>query len=688
MWVRLEVRDRFGDFLGDLPSEPVVIGEYEAYPLHFVLRSDQAVETFALQIGGRWLERGGNVFYFGTGESEHGRRGDIPVRIFHYEQHVATGHIIITGISLSETQYRYLIHDLKRLVTLASADETTVRGMDAEPELQFLTFYDRQLQEIGQCLDDLKATLAEIEQAPQRTVVKQYHLKTEMRVHRIDGRTIRWRAIHGAQTQGRVQTYTNIESYDVYENQFIVYVLNRLQRYLVGLTDSFTHSVDQKIEDVSRRIRDWESYGEIEGEKGIEERRIFKKQQLGNLRNLKAQLEVIEQERVPRYRFDTDTFLRRIDELLQLPFLFEVRPSLTFTVEPTLVLLRDPGYNAVYEGYRHIQQTLQLDERQQIESLLERVPIERTSKLYEYWVFLQVYVELRRMGFGDAEGSLDIQSLVDKNTFRLKPNTCLHLLGDPASYTYREKTVEACLFYERRFGPTDSFSPDIFIEFTLGSAKAMVMDAKYRCYDAPGCPEYEHDVTYTAYHRYKRLERYSGIDDQWIEVKGIGDLRSQIAASFVVHSHPDEERFLDYGSAGHSNEYGAIPLVPEEPVFNLTNLRRLLKMFMRMHLHLFDICWSAMHSRPVKATPIQELGGEYREWWEWEYRCPVCGNRWWVNHCGICGRERHMNVPKITFSDPSDNFFEFDKARMMGNKRLLKCSTCNQAYLHHGRGKK
>ena len=73
-------------------------------------------------------------------------------------------------------------------------------------------------------------------------------------MRKIDARTIRWRAIHGARRYGRTQTYINIESYDVYENQFIAYALHRLQWYLTSLVDSFVYAVDQKIEDLLHAI--------------------------------------------------------------------------------------------------------------------------------------------------------------------------------------------------------------------------------------------------------------------------------------------------------------------------------------------------------------------------------------------------------------------------------------------------
>lgn len=684
MCVRVEVRNRFDDYLGDLPDECVLIGEYEASPLRLMLHSDQPAERFTLQVGQECLKREGNTFYF---RSEQGRRGDIAIRIYYHDEHLTTGYLRTTAHYPTEAQHRYLIRELKSyLISIASANHTNVDGKYLKAELQFINVYNWRLEQIKEFLEHFKISLAAIEQTPQRTIIKHYYVEAEEKARKIDARTLRWRAIHGAKRYGQALTYTNIESLDVYENQFIVHLLKRLQLYLASLSESFAHAVEQKVEELERRLVDCQSYGEIQGEgrKAKKQRREFKDKQIKHIKRVKERIKQIKQEKLPDYCSECDRLSQQIKQLLRSPFLSRVRYDSMFSLKPSLVLLRHPAYHAVYKRYQSLQNALQLDEQQRIEELLERVPIERTSKLYEYWLFVQVYEELKRMGFQDAEGSNGFRQLLDKNTFRLKEGAILTLIGDPNLYSDQGKTVEARLYYNRRFGPTNNFRPDILVEFTLDTTKILVLDAKYRDYDAQGDLQYKKDVEETAYKKYKLLQRKE--KNSWVDVEGVEQIRHQIAASFIVHSHSDpndEARFRDYGSAGHANEYGAIPLVPDERLFNPTNLKRLLKMFMRMHLRLFDICWleTEAHQQPVKAKPVRELGGRYRKSWECEYHCSECNNRWWVNHCGNCGKEKHINVPKITFSDPSDNFFDFDDKLMMGDKRLLKCSTCNQAFL-------
>lgn len=664
-----------------IPDEIVEIREYEEYPLRFILQTDQVASNFVLQIGSQKLERKEeNVFYFE--EKERGRFGEIPVRIFYRNELVNTGSLFITVENLSEPRYRYLIRDLKHsLVTIESKNETYVRRTEIKPEPDFITLYDQHIKKIGDFLDNLKIYLNAVEQNPQRKIVKKYHLEHEDKVRRIDARTIRWKAIHGFQSYGQRLTYTNEESYDIYENQFIVYTLDRLRYYLSNLLDNFLHEINQKIQELSYRIRDSENHEEI-GEEGVEERRKFKKKQLKKLRDTKEKLKEIKLKKETDYRAKIREYQQQLDWLQRRSILAQVKLRSNFILKPTLVLLRHPAYHAIYESYKQIEEDLQLDKRQRIKDLLARVPIERTSKLYEYWVFIQIYEELKQMGFRDVDNQ-SIDSILDEKTFRLKSGEYLDLIGDSQIYSDNcGNTLKVRLYYECHFS---KFCPDVLIKFIRGDTqKVLILDAKYRKYDEKDCPSYEDDVQGTAYHKYKLLERRAD-NKQWVKVEDEEanySVRNIIAASFIVHS--DASRPPDYGSSGHGNEYGAIPLVPEESRSKLTNLKKLLRMFMRMHLRLFDICWlSDEHEMPEKAKRIRKLGGQYREHWEWKYCCPKCGNCWWVNHCGRWCQGDGVNVPKITFSEESDDFFEPDRKQKIGGKPLLKCSYCNQSYLHH-----
>lgn len=680
--LHFDIFNRVGDFLGVLSDEPVEIQEYEEYPLYFKLQSEIDSASVALEIEGQRLQQRGSVFSYGSSTTTRGRRGELLVRVYHQRHQVATYYLQLTGTKLSDAEYHYLVRDLHSLVSLISTDDTGVRGTDLIWE--YLTLYDNRFTAIGEILDILKLRLAEIERRPQRSVSKQYHLERDAKPRRVDARTLRWQSTRGAQEDGRVLTYNNVLRTDVYENQFVAYLLTQLQHYLSTSVVRFEHTVDQKIEDVKKRIADWNAYQEIEGE-GAPKRLQFKRQQLKKLQALCAKLVKIKRLKVPRYTNIAQAYQQQIASLQQTTFLADVRVPVPFLLKPTLILGKDPAYNAVYQCYQQLDAALGLEEHERLATLLDRVPIERTSKLYEYWVFLQVYVELKRMGFQDAPDSDGIWSIIDPTTFRLRPDSCMHLVGDPELYRAThgsDKTIDVYLRYEHRIGKKGSLCPDIFVEFIRGTTRILILDAKYRDYQRQGYATYEHDLKGVAASKYLKLMQQVGKDGEWIMMDDLDYLRKQIAASFIIHSHAGDRRYIDYGSSGNRNQYGALPLVPTEQQLDQTHLKRLLTMFMRMHLRVFDVCWSQKHDRPAKANPLRQLGGERRESWEQEYCCPIasCENRWWVNHCGRWCEGSEINVPKITFSDPSDNFFDFDDA-YKGPKRLLKCSFCNESYL-------
>ncbi len=681
MWT-IEVYNQRGDYLGVLSGDPMEIGEYEDYPLQLHLDSDLDARDFTLSVDGRRLKRHGDVFAFGADKSERGRIGRVAVDISFQGKHQATGYLAITRSHLSPEQYRYIIQDLKRLISLASQDETAVRSNEESWQYVFVEFYDRRLQAIGAYIEQLKSDIAAVERAPHRTVGKQYDMEREERARRIDARTIRWQAIHGDSRDGKILTYTHVERYDLYENRFVIHIFDWLLRYLDDLPKRFAHVLTQRNEETTRRITDLRNAPVMSGEEGARERQAFREAQISQLVQMSLAFIRIQGEQLPQYRTVATNYTYEVQKLRRRPFLAGVTSDPSFRVSPTLVLLRDPAYNATYEHYIAVRHDVQADEQQRFEAMLDHVPIERTSKLYEYWVLLQVYQELRRLGFAPESQSAGIESMIDWRSFRFCPGSRLLLIGDSEIYGFAGGVVRVELSYEPRIGGnTGGLCPDIMVEFIYGDNRyILIIDAKYRDYDAPGCWPYEADVEDVAHQKYLRLQRRSERDGPWIELEGVDELRQAIRAAFIVHSHDDERRFRDYGSAGHRNQYGAIPLVPDSHALHVVNLRRLFTMFMRMHLGIHDVCWSDAHQTPVIARKVRPIGGNSRKEWEAEYHCEVCHNRWWVNHCGRWCQGDSINVIKITFSDPSDNFFDVDPR----NQRL-KCASCDHSYEHSRR---
>ena len=221
MWT-IEVYNQHRAYLGTLSGDPLEIGEYEPYPLQLHLDSDLDPGGFTLSVDGRWLNRRGNIFTFGTNKSEHGRIGEIACDVFFRDVRQATVYLAIVRGHFDVEQYRYLIQDLKHLISLASRDETAVYSNEESRQHVFVEFYDGRLKTIKTYIEQLKSDIAAIERAPHRTVGKQYGMEREERARRVDARTIRWQAIHGDSQGGKTLTYTNLEHYDLYENRFLI----------------------------------------------------------------------------------------------------------------------------------------------------------------------------------------------------------------------------------------------------------------------------------------------------------------------------------------------------------------------------------------------------------------------------------------------------------------------------------
>ena len=688
MWA-INLYNARGEPLGPLElGPPLEIPQYEHYPLALHLDTDEGLERFQLVLEGEPLERRGAIFYFGSNTETRARVGEVEIIVHRDGEAMAVRRLAHTEAHFSAERYQFLVRDLKRLLSLASQDLTAIRSADESWECIVLVAQEERLQRIEEYVAMLVAQVGQIARAPRTAVQKQYRIARHDGARRIDARTIQWAATNGATRPGQVLTYSHETTCDLYENRVVAHIIDWLQPVLSALPERYAAELVAQQQQLRSRLQELELVLSFldEGDSDDQVRKRFRERQRGNFAGRVEELERLQRDRLPDYRARVARCRQKLVGLRSQPPLNDIGPQAMLAVKPTLVLLRDPAYRVLYDGYLAIRQAIQTEELQQIEALLDHVPVERTSKLYEYWVFLQLYNELRRMGFADAPGS-SLQALIDRRSFRLRSNGYVELIGDEKLYTNDAGTpLMIRLYYERRLGEEGQRCPDIYIEFSRKSTIALVLDAKYRNYRDPTSPRYETDIDEVALHKYLRLEQRRG--DRWESIAGLAEQREQIKASFIVHSSEvyDQHQFRDYGSEGRENQYGSIPLVPDEAGATSDNLRLLLSMFMRVHLRILDVCWSIEHSVPHCGNYVKEIGGTKRKFWEWQYSCPACENSWWVNHCGHCGREIVKNILKITFSDPADNFYVADNRQLANGQRLMKCARCDRSYynaMHH-----
>lgn len=662
----IDVKNKYGDYLGDLLDGTVFISEFHRSQLRFFLKTSKSFHDYELKIGGISLQRINNFFVLDIYDQMiRGRRGELNIRVFYKDEHVLTGTIFIVDGNLNISQYRFLVEDLARIINLSSQDDSAVQSDRADFERQFVEILDKRLEVVEGYLKKLGFILNELSHSPWRATLKEYFLERQGRKSKIDSKTIQLNAKLRGRMENRVMSYRNKEGYDLHENQFLVYALKRIRHFVFFLQKEYVNELQRKRKELHHQLIDYENFVVIDGsDSEIKQREVFKATQINALNKLISEVENHIVTRMPIYQERIGAIFNKIDYYLSETFLSDVSLKKDFIVLPTLRLLLDPIYNKAYKDYLSLQKKLKIDEQEEIERLLVRTPAERTSTLYEYWVFLQVFLELRRMGFYVLDGDEGVLSIIRKDVLKFIPGKELVLQGDPRLYTYGNKTIRAKIYYEKTVEYNGrSHLPDVFVEFELKSTKVLIIDAKYKNYDQIKEGAYLDDLTKAALYKNSMVA---------INRKDADSNKEKVAAAFIIHSHNDDARFLDYGSGGHSNEYGAVPLIPDEQDFNSKSLKTMLKMFMRMHLRIFDVCWSDAHEKPVKAERIT-----FNRNRKGQYHCPVCDNRWWVNHCGHCGEE----VLKITFSDPSDNYFEVDEELMMGERKVLKCSTCNQGFV-------
>lgn len=665
MLTNVDVYNKYGDYLGDLLDGSVRVSEFEKYPMKMRVKGNNKSSEYTLKVGEKTLhlENGYHILDL-AGEIVRGRRGEIIVRIFLSGEHVSTGYIYVIKGNLDLSQYRYLINDLARLVNLASQDQTVIQSDYAEFSQEFIRVYDKKLEDLHNHVTRLSGVLHEISLSPHHTINKKYMIGIKGKKEQVDFRTIRMNSKSTNLGYNKIYTYKNSECVDLYDNQFILFTFFRLKQELSSLKKDFSTKLERKVQSYNNRLIDWKNYVVIEtGNEEEIQRKKYKEKQIENINKALKQLDNTIKEKQPKYEKKANEIIKTIDSRINETFLADVTLKNNFIVSPSLVLLLDPLYNRIYKQYHELQELFKLEEMERLENLLTRISIERTSKLYEYWVLLQVYLELRRMGFIDSDPSMGIQSIIDLETLKFIPGGILRLKGDPDVYRF-SKTLEVNLFYEKELG-RNNYRPDIYIQFLGNTSRALVLDAKYRNYGLQGAEVYDDDISIAT--KYKEME---------LPYEPEVEYEESIEASFIIHSSSEKE-YLDYGSAGNANRFGAIPLVPAATQFNPTPLKRLLKMFMRMHLKLLKYCWSEAHEKPAIADKITNIDGKTKG----EYKCPICDNRWWVNHCGHCGEK----VMKITFSDPADNFFDIDDDLKMGSRPVLRCSTCNQGFVRKRR---
>lgn len=345
-------------------------------------------------------------------------------------------------------------------------------------------------------------------------------------------------------------------------------------------------------------------------------------------------------------------------------------PSLP--IAPSLRLTRSPGYSVVYRAYRQIFGSDKTEIRlAEVRRALTERTVHRTQKLYEIWLFLEVYKLLtQNFGFESVgeqpadhlfvrEGYLQLES---GHKYKLKlrlendlESIYLITLSYEPAVRYPACTVGKSCYDNRvcsnklgcyfKNSATLPLGPDVVIETVYGDNKLrFAVDAKYRDYVRMPLLRNE-------------FKKYGLVSNYQADVLGTAKMKyyngTVFDAAFIVHSDPrpqyvfwGEEAFqamphreqliedmgykLTMDEEYPAHRYGAVFALPSHG--DQGQLRRLLYCLLMYHAGWNDICWVCR--RRIAPKKYAGWAGDYYEC-EKEHAVEMFGAPWWIrSHCG------------------------------------------------------
>lgn len=456
---------------------------------------------------------------------------------------------------------------------------------------------------ISKYMIEIKSVLQRIAASPSRKIQKEYYI-TSQKTYRQNSATVRWLQQNPDDT--RALTYRNTSTYDVYENQFILFFLDQLEHRVAFLQ----LLVERTTEDKERELKREQSYTN-HNQIGVLEQQI---QEAGNLRAKCLQI------------------IKELQQLRNIEFLRGVSFSASqFHLEFSLTLTQDFNYSRIWGFYEELGRNdaiTRLDRVRRFNDALLLLGVKATHQIYEYWTFFAVYSELINLHFfpenEDGLISLITQDVLDPY---LKPESSVILKGEKALYG----DLAIHLYYDHAYTDRNGREiarPDITIEVRLGrEITRFVFDAKYKTYseahvEKNSKQEFWHKDFVTLSDRYSK-----------------NGVIKNVQGAFLFHINASDKWFENYGGLIQFSErsawkinahrFGFIPVVPG----NLMPLRTLLTMILLVKLGQTeaDVCWTCGSTDVQKEVYTSHRYGTTQEN---KRVCQKCGNEWWVQHCG------------------------------------------------------
>ncbi|HNE05928.1 MAG TPA: nuclease domain-containing protein, partial [Anaerolineales bacterium] len=446
------------------------------------------------------------------------------------------------------------------------------------------------------------------------------------------------------------------ETYDSEENRFLVHVLKDILIPKAKPLMNYFRLQAAKIKEIQRKpdgYRHGQNYLHL-----WQERRVNIEQEANRLESQAANIEGI---------------INKAEGYLQEPFLRNITSNVS-SFRPSAKIADSKVYGPIYRAYQDYLSNAKSSRQKSLAWALEEKSVRRVSKLYEIWVFFEVYARLvHDFGFlpdGDSpfdtievydedinlrEGSEYRLSFVPKKNYFSKVPVCTAVLSYSPKIKPRPcKLGKKCFdqnicpslpcYNEINTGTWEELKPDITLTLQTGAQiKKIALDVKYRNYA---------DMKYVS----EKDKKYMVNTPFEADIFGTAKMKYlnglECDASFVLHSDPNPQytvfggepftptplRERANGEWWPGHKIGAVCVTPSHQ----KGLDSLLRCFLMYHARLVSICWNPLcHSILTEGNGMMKQPGYKGDY----YQCPDCGEFWISQYCS--NKTQHHPLVKM-----------------------------------------
>lgn len=533
---------------------PISLSEYGDHKVVLILESDNKslrISTVNDTESGSVRKRGDAKFRYERRLKKQARQGFAKNQlkvVIGGSKYLLSVLIPLEGDALDQRRFELMLEDMSHWLhtSLHRRTELEIKPKtkdisDSGLRAEIAAFY-----RIRDNVTKLEDIVAHISRSPAQRVQNTYR-RTHKHTPRQDAQTIRWKESRSG-ILGSL-TYESNQTFDTYENQFVLFLIHQLKRLLITTSRSASKTEDKLLYSLNKT------------------KRLSKQGYRSDyqLRDAKR-----DYERCKDIIDDISKLQRRLRKLENYPFLRDVSYDASqFQVSLPLSFTQDVNYAralSIYQKIRQSPQLRQLSKAGQFTEGVSSLGVQRTSKIYEYWTFFAVHKTLIELGFIEDSKS-NIFNMIDQETLTpgLTPGKSVNLY-----YQHKNKAdshrplhlpdlsgVTIKLYYEKEFwngrprSGNPAARPDVTMEIYQNGRYLVgrfMLDAKYCTKSKPGSNKWE-DAKRQVGEKYQSKEVGGVID------KGMG--------AFFLHLDTNERDFDDSNcSEARKRWQGHLPLLP------------------------------------------------------------------------------------------------------------------------------